>query len=297
MSHECFTIASAMAMLSRSAAIGATMVNPVTRNIGTIAASLASLDFLSGGRAYLILARGDGAVRNVGSPPATVENTRTFFLALRDLLKHGETTYQDKHIVLRGSLRSYGRSMPLGLVAEGPRMLRMAGEIADLVQIGSGLTPEVIRDSIERVHAGARAAGREPSEIDIWWGTRFHVAPTRQEAVEGSIVSLASIGNHALRGGLEGKQVPEELQDRLRRYHEGFDYTVKGVKNGKNVALMEELELTDYFMERFGVVGTADEVAERLHSLEPLGVRQVHVRVSRLEDLELLGEQVMPSLA
>jgi 5,10-methylenetetrahydromethanopterin reductase len=59
--------------------------------------------------------------------------------------------------------------MPTYLAASGPRTLRLAGQIADGTAIRTGLTPEIVRDSIAQVHAGAREAGRDPAEIDLWW--------------------------------------------------------------------------------------------------------------------------------
>ncbi len=297
MSHEAFTTASIMAADSDHAAIGATMINPITRNLGTIAAGLASLNFISKRRAYLIVARGDGAVRNAGYPPAKVDDTREFFLALRDVLNEGETVYKDRRTVIRSPLKEWAPGIPMGFVAEGPRMLNMAGALGDLVQIGTGLTKEVVADTLDRIRRGAEEAGRDPTTIDIWWGARFRLAKTFEEALEHTMTGLSSIGNHALRGGFEGKQVPVELHDRLRQYHRGFDYSVKGVRNGKNIALMEELGLTSYFKDRFAVLGGPAEVIERFKQLESIGVHQMHVGIRTPEDMELLGREVIPAVA
>jgi 5,10-methylenetetrahydromethanopterin reductase len=61
--------------------------------------------------------------------------------------------------------------------------------------------------------------------------------------------------------------------------------------------------LTDYFVERFGVVGTPEQVVARLQQLEAIGVNQVslasHDRGLKgiPGSLELLGEQVLPALS
>jgi 5,10-methylenetetrahydromethanopterin reductase len=295
-SHEGFTTATMMAADSESARIGLTMVNPITRLPGTVAAGLASLNYISKRRAYLILARGDGAVRNAGYTPAKVETARAYFLAVREALETGATVYKGRRIVLRPPLKEWGPGIPLGFVAEGPRMLRLAGELGDVIQVGTGLTREVIEDSLARIQEGAEAAGRTLSDIDIWWSTRFRLARTEQAAMEHQLVSLASMGNHALRDGYAEKRVPVELHERLARYHQGFDYTVKGVRGGPNVKLMEELGLTSYFRERFGVFGGPEEVAERIRQLEALGIRHLHVGIRRVEDMELLGAEVMPAV-
>jgi 5,10-methylenetetrahydromethanopterin reductase len=292
MAHESFTIAGLIAAETESARVGLTMINPITRLPGTVAAALASLGYISKRRAYLILARGDGAVRNAGYTPAKVETVRAYFLAVREILEHAETVYKGRRIVLRSPLKEWGPGTPMGFVAEGPRMLHLAGELADVVQVGAGLTSEVVRDSIERIRDGAEEAGRKLSDVEIWWGGRFHLARTAQEAFDdpATLTSLASMGNHALRGDYEEKRVPVELWDRLGRYHREFDYAVKGVRHGKNVQLMQELGLTSYFNDRFGVIGGPEEVVERLRHLESLGVTNIGLGVRRLADMDLLEE-------
>lgn len=63
---------------------------------------------------------------------------------------------------------------------------------------------------------------------------------------------------------------------------------------------MDELGLTDYFLARFGVAGTPDEVVARLRELEALGVNQVSLATHDRglagipESLQMLGEEVRP---
>jgi 5,10-methylenetetrahydromethanopterin reductase len=180
-------------------------------------------------------------------------------------------------------------------------MLRMAGEIADGVFVGAGLTPEVVADALARISEGAAAAGRDVSDLDIWWDTRSGIAPTRDGAMHRARESLASVGNHVFRTGFEGKHAPEELHESLRRYAERFDYSEKST-SAQNGPLMDELGLTDYFEERFGVIGTPDQVVDRLRQLAKLGVTQIsmasHDRGLRgvPDSVTLLGEDVLPRI-
>jgi 5,10-methylenetetrahydromethanopterin reductase len=297
---ECFAALGLIATHTKSVLLGPGVTNAVTRDVGVMANTLASLDVISGGRAFCLIARGDGAVRNAGLRPASVDQMRDYFLALRDLLATGEARMGDRRIRLpwAGKLE---HKVPLYMVSEGPRMLRMAGEIADGVFVGSGLTPEVVRDTLDTIHAGARDAGRDPADLDVWWDTRSGIALTHEDALYRAKESLASVGNHAFRAGFEGKHVPEELHSKLRVYQQRFDYSEKGT-SAQNGPLMDELGLTDYFVERFGVVGTPDEVVRRLHELERLGVNQVSLASHNRglkgvpDSVELLGEHVLPHI-
>jgi 5,10-methylenetetrahydromethanopterin reductase len=294
---ELMSCATLIATITQRLQVGVAVTNPVTRDVGVMAAGVASVDVISGGRAYLLLGRGDGAVNNVGRKAATVETTRQYLLAVRELLEKGTTTYKGRAVRLMWPRRP-DRRIPLHLVAEGPRMLRLAGEIADGVFVGTGLTPEIIEDSLDRIYAGAQAVGRNPSEIEIWWGTRSSIAPTREEALEDALESLSSAGNHALRDTYEGKQIPPPIVDRLRRYHEGYNWAEKGRRpRGGNVRLMEELGLTDYFLDRFGVVGTPAEVVERLRQLKSYGVENIQLGAHTRQNIQLIGEQVLPFVA
>ncbi len=294
---ECFTIVAYMATLTKHARVGPRVTNPVTRHPGVMANGLASLDLISGGRAYMGLGRGDGSVHHVGLPSATVDQTKEYFQAVRELLEEGTTVYKGRKALLEWP-QSRPPKVPLYIVAAGPRMLKLAGAIADGVYIASGLTPEVVRGALDTVAEGAREAGRNSGDLDIWWVVRFRVAHSLEEALEeGGKESLASIGNHSLRGGFEGKNIPQELQPRVRQYHEGYNWEEKGRAHGKNAALMEELGLLDYFIQRFGVMGSPDEVIERLRQLQSLGIEQVHVHAHTLEDLTMIGEKVMPAIA
>jgi 5,10-methylenetetrahydromethanopterin reductase len=295
---ECFAALGVIAANTSRAMIGPGVTNPVTRDVGVMANSLASLDVLSRGRAFCLIGRGDGAVRNAGLRPASFDRARAYFTALRDLLHTGHARLGDREVRLPWVDR-LEHKVPLYLVAEGPRMMRLAGEIADGVFVGAGLTPEVVGATRDNIAAGARAAGRDPADLDVWWDTRSGIALTREDALTRAKESLASAGNHAFRAGLEGKHVPPELHDRLHEYQKRFDYSEKGT-SAQNGPLMDELGLTGYFTQRFGVVGTPAEVVARLRELEAIGVTQVSLASHNRglkgvpDSVELIGEQVLP---
>jgi 5,10-methylenetetrahydromethanopterin reductase len=299
---ECFSALTLMATVTERAQIGPQVTNPVTRDVGVMAGALGSLDLISHGRAVWIVGRGDGGVHNAGLKPASVAELREYFLAVRELFERGETRFRGRTV--RYLWPSYWpdgppRKIPLHMVAEGPRMLELAGAVADGVLVGTGLTAEVIQDSLARIDAGARSAGRDPSTIEVWWSTRCSVASSFEEALRQGKEGLSSAGNHALRQSLDQKLVPEHLVEKIRCYHRGYDYSQKGLSSHKNADLMEEMGLTDYFLDRFGLIGTPEQLVERLNGLASLGVSNVSLQanIRYPESLQMLGERVLPRLS
>src|SRR5207302_7134532 len=108
------------------------------------------------------MASGDSAVLNIGYEVATRARIEDYVTCVRDLLAKGEATYQGRPQRVRWASTVTRQRIPISICAEGPKMLHLDGRIGDGVTAGTGLLPEVIKDTIARVHAGAREAGRDP---------------------------------------------------------------------------------------------------------------------------------------
>ena len=295
---ECFIALTLMALHSDRVEIGPRVTNPVTREPSVMASAIVSLELISQGRAVLTIGRGDSAVHNIGHKPATVEETRDYILAVRALMEKGEATYQGKHNRFVWPRPEMRQRIPICITAEGPRMLRLAGQIGDQVLIGTGLTPEIVEISLQQLHEGAKEAGRNPAELEVWWAPRLSIARTREKALADIKASIASAGNHALRAGLTGRQVPEHLRDNIRRFHQEYDYAQHGVKTGKNAQLIDQLGLADYFLDRFAVAGSPEDVVQRIRSLARLGLKNIWLSSpgNGPAGLDLMGKEVLPHL-
>lgn len=101
---------------------------------------------------------------------------------MRGLLSGRAQLYQGHHV----QVRWIKDRVPVLMAAEGPRTLRLAGEIADAVLIHTGLTSEVLRQSITRVRDGEQAAGRPPGSVAVWAYARCNIAERTQDAVDDS---------------------------------------------------------------------------------------------------------------
>jgi 5,10-methylenetetrahydromethanopterin reductase len=185
------------------------------------------------------------------------------------------------------------------VVAEGPASLRQAGEIADGVVVGMGLTPEAIAGALEYMRQGAEASGRSLDDLDIWWQTRWNIEDDAEQAKVHARALVGTAANHAFRFTLEGKFLPQEFHDPVRQLMQAWEPTGHGGRGvgTPNERLVENLGLTDYLTERFAIVGTLERFISRVEALAVLGVRQIRLGASvgdRGNLLRILADQVIP---
>jgi len=166
------------------------------------------------------------------------------------------------------------RRVPVYLAAEGPKTLELAGRVADGVIVGTGLTPEVIRLSLDAIARGARAAGRTLDDLDVWWFAKTNVADSRDAAIAPITMALAASANHAFRFTLDGKGVPVDLHERIRGLQREYDAHHHEVAGAGNAGLTDRWGLTDYLADRFAVAGSPDDCVAQLRRAMAAGARQ-----------------------
>jgi 5,10-methylenetetrahydromethanopterin reductase len=254
---------------------GPRVITPVTRHPAVAACAAATLEELAPGRTLVAVGSGDSAAFNVGLRPAPLAELREYAETIRSLLTTGAGTYHG----CRATLTWKRAVVPLYLAASGPKTLRLAGEIADGVVIRTGITPEIVRDSIAQVRAGAQAAGRDPGTIDMWWWPDVNVGTSYRDAVEEIKMSLAAAGNHLSRFTTEGKHIPPELLERVKALGQRYAFTSHTLPGSPNNRLIEELGLVDYLADRFAAVGTPAQCIEKLQAAAEAGARQFWMSV------------------
>lgn len=296
---DAYVRATLIALAAPRARVGLRPTNPLTREPQVMASFLASIDALTEGRAFMDIASGDSAVLNIGHRVASRARIEDYVTCVRGLLATGEATYQGRPQRVRWASTAVRPRVPISICAEGPKMLNLGGRIGDGVIAGTGLLPEVIRDTVERVHAGAREAGRKPSDVDIWFTTRSSLHEDRAKAIENVKASVSSILNHSMRFGLEGKHVPDDLKAKIQTYVDGYELYDHVLHEGRNPRRMEELGLTDYALERFALAGNPKDWIERIERVAEAGARKLWVGLrasdmdSQLHYMRILGEQIM----
>jgi 5,10-methylenetetrahydromethanopterin reductase len=131
--------------------------SPLVRHPLLLASLARSLEEIAPGRTYLTVAPGFISTRSVGVPRAPVAVMREAILDLRRLLAGEAVEFGGTSTRLRNRSAT---PTPVYLLAAGPRMIELAGEVADGAFLMVGLHPTGVRSALRHLEEGAGRAGR-----------------------------------------------------------------------------------------------------------------------------------------
>jgi 5,10-methylenetetrahydromethanopterin reductase len=257
-----------------SIAVGSGVTNLVTRHFSVAASAHGTLAQIHPGRVVMGLGRGDASVHTMGvAPTGTAEFGRLTRLVRRLLRGEEVSAVEGRDRVFRIRWLQ-GDPVPIMIGATGPRNLRLAGGVADIVQLEVGVTEAAVRWGIEHVRAGALDAGRDPAEVEISIVCAMWVADELDEARARCRWAAASAANHieeVMRR--PGHGMPEEMTSVVERRR------AAGHRHSYDAHLdQSEAEgsfLTDELVDNFAIAGPAERCRERLAALARLGVGEV----------------------
>ena len=280
---------------------GPWVTNPVTRHPVVTASAAASLNELAPGRVCIGVGSGNSGVYNAGRRASSLAALREYVIALRALLEEGEAVYQGG----MARLRCGSKRIPIYVAAHAKGSLRLAGELADGVIIGTGTTPEVVKGSLEALAQGARSAGRDLESIDVWWSVPFNLrANANNEEFLDPQGGPAREANYLSRFTLEGKFIPEQYKEGIKALAGAYDLSTHGRPSPEQLAmydrLAQEYGVKDYLTDRFGgISGTPDQCIDKLKRNAAIGVRQYSINLpdaNRPERLRRMMEKVISRL-
>ncbi|GAP63760.1 MAG: LLM class flavin-dependent oxidoreductase [Ardenticatenia bacterium] len=164
----------AYAATSERIKVGSGVINNWTRNAAVIAATFLTLDDLAPNRILLgIGAWWDPLASKVGiQRRKPLQAMREVVTVVRRLLNMERVTFHGEFVhltdveldVVHG--RREPRHVPIYIGATGPKMLELAGEIADGVLLNYLVSPKYNEMAMERIQAGLKKSGRSIDEFD-----------------------------------------------------------------------------------------------------------------------------------
>ncbi|WP_051341854.1 LLM class flavin-dependent oxidoreductase [Pseudonocardia spinosispora] len=174
--RDVYAVLALAAARTRSLTLYPATSNPITRHPLVLAATANSLAEIAPGRVLLTLAPGFLSVERAGKPQARRDQLAEVVTALRALLS-GRSAVIEGHETRMNNV--YPQAPEVFVLAAGPKMLELAGEVADGVLMMAGLHPASIEAARSHVRAGARRAGRAPDEVE-----EIFIVPTAVEDFE-----------------------------------------------------------------------------------------------------------------
>ncbi len=297
---DAFGVLGAVAARTRLARLGSGVANPYLRHPNLLAASLATLDRLSDGRAVLGLGRGQpewyeralGMER--GAPLARLEETIALIRQWQ-AAPHRASSPPDGQFGVHDwerQVHPLRPSPPILLAAAGPNALALAGRAADGVIVNALASEAFLAEAIPAVKRAATRAGRNPDALWVVLRTAATVTDDPEPVLERMKASIALI--NALPGmegmirtpGFDTDAIVATIRERLgterllaagRGFPDLRRADMAGAKAAIPTALVDDL----------AIVGDVPAVRARLARMAALGV--THVSVAPPDDRSPVG--------
>src|SRR5487761_1596557 len=282
--HSAPVLVAAAARVTSRITLGVGVFNPVSMHPAEIAMAASSLQELSGGRFCLGIGAGadqflEWAGLTAGPPVARTER------AIKDLraLLSGDAPEGWRP---EGRLRTGPASVPIYIGAMGPRMLQLAGRLADGA-LPLLLPPDSYVFAASQIIEGARQTGRDAESLDvaacIWCSIDSDEASAKRALASKIAYYGASFSPHVL------ERVSLTLLD--------FRSIQQAMSNGDT---RRATDLVTPAMLSLGVAGGVHEVVEAGASLGAAGPRHISFGPPLGPDPEravaALGASVLPAL-
>jgi 5,10-methylenetetrahydromethanopterin reductase len=299
MSRDVFASMTIAAMNTRRIRIGPGVIDMTTHAPLAVAGGTASVDELSGGR--VIVGIGAGGAFGETMKPRTVKELHGCVEFIQSFTRGDEVEAYGQQI----RCEFHKRQLPVYIGANGPKMLEMAGAVADGVMLSSafGVHPAMLKWRLAQIERGALKAGRDPGEIDVWARAMIYVADSIEEAlpeVAGYVMNSARSTIRILgRGDPEQVQIIRDMEkeapgliDECQRVSDAWTPEWNEHRDAPAAKLITRLTTNLYHM-----VGKPEDICEKIHNVGQLGIKTIATVTYPLSDkkgmMREIGDKVM----
>jgi probable F420-dependent oxidoreductase len=292
--QEPYVIYSRMLAETENMVVGPMVTNPGTRDWTVLASLFATLNEMYGGRTICGMGRGDSALRYIGKKPRTLATMVESMRVIKGLVAGDQVELDGQ--MLEIPWIEEGWDLPMWVAGYGPKALSTIGAHADgfILQLAD---PQVLEWTMAAVRESAEEAGRDPDSITICVVAPAYVGKNIEHQREQLRWFGGMVGNHVAdmvkRYGEDANMVPEVLSDYIKA-REGYDYDHHGKADNPSTEFVP-----DEIVDRFCVLGTAEQHIEKLKLLEEMGVDHFGIYLmhdDREGTLQAYGDTVIPAI-
>ncbi|MGO4105575.1 TIGR03842 family LLM class F420-dependent oxidoreductase [Leifsonia sp. YAF41] len=291
--QEPYVIYSKILAETRKIIVGPMVTNPATRDWTVTASTYATLNEMYGNRTICGIGRGDSAVRVTNGAPTTLKTLRESIHVIRELANSRSVEYNGATLQFPWSTGSH---LDIWVAAYGPLALKLAGEVGDgfILQMAD---LDVAEWMIKTVRTAAENVGRDPESVKFCVAAPMYIGDDWEHMRDQCRWFGGMVGNHVAdivaKYGADAP-VPKALTDYIKG-REGYDYNEHGRAGNTHADFVP-----DEIVDRFCLLGTADQHIDKLKALKEMGVDQFAGYLqhdNKEETLRVYGETVIPALA
>jgi len=277
--------------------VGPMVTNPATRDWTVTASVFATLNEMFGNRTVCGIGRGDSAVRVTNGKPTTVREMREAAHVIRELANCRSVDYHGSTLQFPWARTS---SLEVWVAAYGPLALKAAGEVGDgfILQLAD---VDIAAWMIKAVRDAAANVGRDPDALTFCVAAPNYIGDDWEHMRDQCRWFGGMVGNHVADivakygdsdpGGTSA--VPTALTDYIKG-RQDYDYNEHGRAGNTHTSFVP-----DEIVDRFCLLGTADDHIAKLQQRKAIGVDQFAGYLqhdNKEETLRVYGETVIPAL-
>lgn len=290
--QEPYVIYSKILSETQNIKVGPMVTNPVTRDLTVTASLYATLNAMYGNRTVCGIGRGDSAVRVINGKPTTLAALREAVQVIRELANSRPVEYNGATLQFPWS---QGSELDVYVAAYGPKALALTGEVGDgfILQLAD---VDIAEWMIKKVRDAAEAAGRDPMSIKFCVAAPMYIGDDWEHMRDQCRWFGGMVGNHVAdivaKYGSDSS-VPQALTDYIAG-RQDYDYNEHGRAENTHTDFVP-----DEIVDRFCLLGTAEQHIEKLEKLKALGVDQFAGYLqhdNKEETLRAYGETVIPAM-
>jgi probable F420-dependent oxidoreductase len=291
--QEPFVIYSQILDRTSRVVVGPMVTNPGTRDWTVIASQFATLNEMYGNRTICGIGRGDSALRTLGAKPGTIDDMKACVEVVRSLACGRPVFHRGRDLQLKWVRDG---ALEVWVAAYGPKALQATGEVGDgyILQLAD---PDIAAWMIAAVRRAAADARRDPEAISFCVAAPAYVGDDLAHQRDQTRWFGGMVGNHVAdivsRYGDSGA-VPQALTDYIKA-RQGYDYAEHGRAGNPHADFVP-----DEVIDRFCILGPAENHLARLKELQDIGVDQFAVYLQHDDKpgtLDAYGTHIIPALS
>jgi len=284
-------LATAILHATKRLVVGTGITSPFRRHPQTLAVETASLNEISNNRFILGLGAAERLIRTFRLRGNPLEAMREAFDIIRGIYSSDNFTYDGKVFSVATPQTRLTPKPRIYLGALGPRMIDLAGEIADglILSRRAAFSFNYTQFAINRIAKAASDAGRDPSQVDVVGFLETSLSKNGDQARQ---FAKTILGSYTIPG------TPKDVLD-LEGISEADIEKVRAsyLKGDLDAAVRN---VSDEMVDKFALAGTPDECVEKLRLRIATGLKcpilYIHGPDRRVA-ARLAVEEIAPNLA